>query len=135
MHEERLVAKKGEQFSILDRGVTIDGALVSTGKMMIKGGVRGDLSGEFVTIGPEGEVRAETKVKCMTIGGIFEGRLEASERVVVLSTGTCHGEVICRDLVVEAGGVLNAKVVRLPEIELEPRKGMLGSFRKKKLLS
>lgn len=129
------MAKKGELFSILDKGVTVEGTLSSMGKLLINGVVKGELSGEFVTISPGGEVIVEeAKVKCMTIGGAFEGKLEAGDRVVVLATGNCQGEVICRDLVVEAGGILNAKVVRLPENKQESQTKLLSPFGKKKKL-
>jgi cytoskeletal protein CcmA (bactofilin family) len=37
--------------------------------------------------------------------------VEAQKALVILSTGKCSGQVTCQDLVVEAGGVLNATVV------------------------
>jgi cytoskeletal protein CcmA (bactofilin family) len=46
----------------------------------------------------------------MTIGGSFEGRMETSGQLVILATGRCSGEIICGDLVVEAGGRLDARV-------------------------
>ena len=46
----------------------------------------------------------------MTIGGHYEGELEVSELLVILSTGHCSGKVTCKKFTVEAGGVLNADV-------------------------
>jgi cytoskeletal protein CcmA (bactofilin family) len=63
-----------------------------------------------VVIAEEGVVHADAKAKELTIGGSFEGQVEADKALIVLSTGNCSGNVTCRDLVVEAGGVLNADV-------------------------
>ena len=46
----------------------------------------------------------------MTIGGSFNGRVETSGQLVILATGRCAGEIVCGDLVVEAGGRLDARV-------------------------
>ena len=55
-------------------------------------------------------VIAEAKARMMTIGGNFEGQIEVEKELIILATGKCSGEVKCQDLVVEAGGILNASV-------------------------
>jgi cytoskeletal protein CcmA (bactofilin family) len=106
------VIKKGETLSIIDQGAEFEGTLSCKGKILINGTVKGILNGEVITIGEKGIVHAETKAEILTIGGKFEGKIEASEKLTVRSTGYCEGEVICRDLVVEPGGILNGRVVR-----------------------
>ena len=102
--------KPAKEFSIIDNDLTVEGILSSKGKLVVKGTVRGRLDGETVIIAEEGAIFAETKVASMTIAGIFEGNVEASEELVILSTGRCSGRVVCRDLVIEAKGILNAQV-------------------------
>ena len=101
---------KSKDFSIIDRALCVDGTLDTKGKLIVKGTVRGTLAGETVIIAKEGTVYADVRVASMTIGGVFEGRIEATEELVVLATGNCSGKVVCRDFVVEAGGILNAEV-------------------------
>ena len=98
------------KFSIIDKDMTVDGSLVGKGNLVVKGSVKGTLSGESVVISDEGRVTAETNVQTMTVGGRFEGRLEVSGQLVILATGYCSGEILCGDLVVEAGGRLDARV-------------------------
>ena len=124
------MAKKVENFSILDTGLTVEGTLSCTGKMLIKGTVKGTLDGQFITIGEEGAVYADTKADHITVGGRFEGDLEVSEKLVVLATGSCEGEVKCKDLIVEQGGVLNAKVTRISVPEPAPVKKKFAPFKK-----
>jgi len=101
---------KSKDFSIIDKELTVDGTISSKGKLVIKGVVKGTLIGETVIIAEEGKVFAETKASSMTIGGTFEGEIRASKELIILSTGNCSGKVVCKDFVVEAGGVLNAQV-------------------------
>ena len=101
---------KSKDFSIIDKELTVDGTISSKGKLVIKGVVKGTLIGETVIISEEGTVIADTKVSSMTIGGTFEGEIRASKELIILSTGRCSGKVVCKDFVVEAGGILNAQV-------------------------
>ena len=100
----------GNKFSIIDIGMTVDGSVVGKGNLVVKGTVKGTLSGESVVISEEGHIAADTQARTMTIGGSFEGLVEIAEQLVILSTGKCSGEIVCGDLVVEAGGRLDAKV-------------------------
>ncbi len=102
--------RKSENISIIDSGLTIDGTISCKGKLIIKGTVKGNLEGETVVIADEGSLYAEAAVESVTIGGLFEGSIQASKELIVLSSGKCAGKVVCKDLVVEAGGVLNAEV-------------------------
>ena len=106
------MAKKNyKNLSIIDRELFIDGAISSTGKLIIKGQVNGTIEGDVVIIAPDGRVNSSaTKVSSITIGGNFQGDLIASKELIVLSTGICSGRVTCKDLIVENGGILNAEV-------------------------
>ena len=101
---------KSKNFSIIDKGLTVEGTVSCKGQLVIKGTVKGTLDGEIVVIAEDGAAYTESKVASMTIGGIFEGKVEASEELIILATGKCSGTVICKNLVVEAGGILNAEV-------------------------
>ena len=104
------MADKSKNFSIVDLGLTVDGTVSCQGRLVVKGIVKGALEGETIIIAKEGAVYSDTKVASMTISGIFEGSVRASEELIILSTGRCSGKVVCKNLVVEAGGVLNAEV-------------------------
>ncbi len=101
---------KSKNLSIIDRDIVVDGTISSKGQLVIKGTVKGTINGETVVIAEEGAVYCDIKVTGITIGGTFEGELEASEELIILSTGYCAGHVVCKDLIVESGGVLNAEV-------------------------
>ena len=100
-----------KKFSIIDEGFTVEGTVIGKGRLVIKGTVKGSVKGDNVVIAQEGAVYADAAANEITIGGVFDGQAEAQKTVVILSTGKCSGQVKCHDLVVEAGGVLNATVV------------------------
>jgi cytoskeletal protein CcmA (bactofilin family) len=104
------VKQQTENISIIDSGLVIDGSICCKGKLIIKGTVKGNLEGENVVIAEEGSLLADAEAESVTIGGSFEGSIRASKELIVLTSGYCSGRVVCRDLVVEAGGILNAEV-------------------------
>ena len=102
-----------KDFSIIDKELTVDGKIHTRGRLIIKGVVKGSVIGENVVIAEEGSVYADVKVASMTIGGTFEGEIRALKELIILETGKCSGKIICKDLVVETGAVLNAHVTSL----------------------
>ncbi len=103
--------KGKKNLSIIDKELKIDGSIESSGKLIIKGQVTGTIEGDVVIIAQNGQVNStRTKVSSLTIGGSFEGEVHASKELIILSSGVCAGKVVCQDLIVENGGVLNADV-------------------------
>lgn len=109
-----------KKFSIIDEGFTVEGMVVGKGRLVIKGTVKGSVSGDNVVIAEEGSVYADAKANNITIGGLFDGEIEVAKELVILSTGNCSGKVKCKDLIVEAGGILNAQVACLNQA---PKRG------------
>lgn len=105
--------KISEDLSIIDKDLTIDGTVSSTGRLIVKGILKGTVIGKNVVIAEEGSVYANVKVASMTIGGTFEGEIRALKKLILLSTGKCTGKVVCKDLVIETGAILNAQVTSL----------------------
>ena len=106
------MGKKNDQnLSIIDKELKIEGSIISSGKLIIKGQVNGTIKGDVVLIAEDGIVdSSETEVSSITIGGNFRGEIIASKELIILATGTCSGKVECKDLIVENGGILNAEV-------------------------
>jgi cytoskeletal protein CcmA (bactofilin family) len=111
------VVNSSKDISIIDKELTVEGTVTTNGTLIIKGTLKGTLIGDTVTIAQEGSVYADTKVASMTIGGTFEGHISADHELVILSTGCCSGKVACKDLVIEAGGILNAEVTGIVPLE------------------
>ncbi len=106
---------KSKDFSIIDKELTVEGTVSTKGKLVIKGKVKGTLIGETVIIAKEGVVQADTKASRMTVGGTFEGNVHISDELIILETGNCSGRIVCKNFVVEAGGIINADVTCIRE--------------------
>ena len=112
-----------KNLSIIYKELKIDGSIESCGKLIIKGQVKGTINGDVVIIAQDGEVNSNlTKVSSLTIGGSFKGELIASNELIILATGSCAGKVVCQDLIVENGGVLNADISCKTSSKMEPAK-------------
>ena len=109
-----------EDFSLIDKELTIDGTVSTKGRLIVKGILRGTVVGKNVVIAEEGSVYANAKVGSITIGGTFEGEIRALKELILLSTGKCTGKVFCKDLVIETGGILNAQVTCLSAKDSDP---------------
>ena len=100
-----------KNLSIIDKELKIEGSISSSGKLIIKGKINGEIKGDIIVIAEDGEVDSNSAVVAsMTVGGKFNGDLIASKELIILATGSCSGKVECKDLIVENGGVLNAEV-------------------------
>lgn len=104
------MTSKSNGFSVIDSDMEAEGSLSCNGQLVVRGSIKGSIQAESVVISDNGIVIADTKVKSMVIGGNFEGDITAAEEVTILSTGICSGKVECQNLVIEAGGIINAEV-------------------------
>jgi len=104
------LSKTAGNITIIDEGLTVEGQLSGKGEMIVKGTVKGTLSGEILTIARGGEVFADVQADTVTIGGRYEGTVQARREVSVLATGACHGKVTCPNLTVAAGARMNAQI-------------------------
>lgn len=101
---------KQEKLSIIDEGFTLEGEVSFNGQLVVKGTVKGTLKGEQIVVAEGGVVLADTQADFITIAGKFHGNLKVSEKMTLLSTGTCTGKIVCKDMEMEPGGVLNGEV-------------------------
>ncbi len=102
--------KKLNDFSIIDKGLTIEGTVCCKGKLIVKGTMKGELAAENVIIAENGAIYADLTAINISIGGVFEGTIRSTRNLVILSSGSCSGYVNCHTLVLEPGGILNAEV-------------------------
>jgi len=103
--------------SIINKDQTFEGKISSRGKLIIHGTVSGKIVVDILEIYEEGVVNADIKATDITISGTFKGESRASNELNIRSTGNYTGKIICRNLVVEAGGVLNAEVTCISTLE------------------
>ncbi|MCD6161265.1 MAG: polymer-forming cytoskeletal protein [candidate division Zixibacteria bacterium] len=99
---------EGKLDTIIGKGTKIEGTITIDGSTRIDGFISGKLiSNDVVTIGPNGEVKAEVKAKSIILGGRVEGNLEASEKVELQAKSELRGDLIAKSLLIEHGALFH----------------------------
>lgn len=119
------MAGKTKGLSIIDKGLKVEGTINAEERLIIAGALEGTLIGNEVVTVQGSRVVGHAKVRELIIGGEFEGDVTAHERLKLLPTGNYSGNIVCKSLIMEAGGKLNGNVrplevkdnVAVPEAE------------------
>ena len=98
------------KLSIIEKCLTLDGSVSFRGELIVEGTIKGRLEGDHVTVAEAGQIRAETHVADMKISGVFNGKLTVKNKLTLRSGGKCSGTIICRDLEMEAGSILDGDI-------------------------
>ncbi|MCP3983825.1 MAG: polymer-forming cytoskeletal protein [bacterium] len=102
----------GSNVANIGKSITIKGDLTGNEDLQIDGKVDGriDLPNNQLTIGAEGEVKAEVTAKAVTVIGHVTGNLSATDKIEVEGSGIVDGDVCAPRLIIQEGAVLNGAV-------------------------
>lgn len=94
----------GERATI-GRSITIKGEVTGDEDLLIQGRVDGSvhLQQNSVTVGPEGEVKADITGRMVTVEGRVVGNLKADEQVILRSSAVVQGDITAPRVVLEDG--------------------------------
>lgn len=98
------VKVSGERATI-GRSITIKGEVNGDEDLLIQGRVDGSvtLKQHAVTVGPEGEVKADIGARVITVEGTVEGNLSAQEQVILRGSARVQGNITAPRVVLEDG--------------------------------
>ncbi len=96
----------------IGKSISINGDLTGEEDLVVEGKVQGkiDLPANELTIGANGDVRAEVHAKTVLVVGRVAGNISASDRVEIQSTGVVEGDIRTPRLIVQEGAVLNGTI-------------------------
>lgn len=96
----------------ISQGIRIKGEVTGSEDLFVDGHVDGKLSltNGSLTIGPNGQVKADVTAREVIVRGKIEGKVSAREKVQLSSTGQVNGEVQTDRLAIEDGAMLRGKV-------------------------
>jgi len=99
-------------FAHIGKSVSIKGELSGSEDIYVDGEVEGSvqLSGNSLTIGPNGRVRASVSAKNVTVGGSLDGNIQASERTELRKTAVVTGDVVTKRIAIEEGAYFKGKL-------------------------
>ncbi len=89
----------------IGRSISIKGEVTGDEDLLIQGRVEGsvNLKQHSVTVGREGEVKADISGKVITIEGRVQGNLMADEQVVLRASAQVQGDIVSPRVVLEDG--------------------------------
>lgn len=94
--------------TLLGRGSQFSGRLAFDGALRIDGRFSGEIHSDgLLVVGPEAEIEAEIEVGGLLVQGRITGNITASESIELRAPGRVNGKLICPQLIVEKGVILN----------------------------
>jgi cytoskeletal protein CcmA (bactofilin family) len=97
--------------TIIGPNTSVQGDVTAGGFTRVDGNVRGDMDAKGrIVIGERARMKSNITGTAITIGGVVQGNVLASERLVVLSTGLVIGDVITRRIQIDEGCVIHGKI-------------------------
>jgi len=114
-----------EVVSILGPGMAVEGDCETDGTLRIEGRVEGSVRAEkAVVVGEEGEVVGDIHTGDAVVAGSVTGGIVAESRVELQETARVEGDIRCRRVKLEEGGVVEGRL----EMQEPGEAGEKGGF-------
>ncbi len=96
----------------IGKSLSIKGQISGSEDLFIDGEVEGKitLDGNSLTVGPNGNVRAEVTARSITILGRLLGNVRASERIEIRKTGSLEGDLVTARIVIEEDAMFRGSI-------------------------
>lgn len=96
----------------IGKSVVIKGELSGSEDLYVDGQVEGSIAmtGNNLTVGPNGRVKAGVAAKTVVVQGKMEGNIQASERVALRNSASVTGDITTQRISIEEGAYLKGKV-------------------------
>ena len=100
------------QTANIGQSIQIKGELTGNEDMTIDGIVEGNiqLKENHLTIGPNGNVKADINAKTVTITGKVDGNVTAEDKVEIRETGKLRGNIVAPRVVIADGAFFKGSV-------------------------
>jgi cytoskeletal protein CcmA (bactofilin family) len=96
----------------ISQGIRIKGDVTGSEDLFIDGHLEGklDLANNSLTVGPNGEIKADIYAREVIVRGRVDGKIIGREKIQLWSTGNVAGDLQTERLTIEDGAVLRGKV-------------------------
>ena len=96
----------------IGRSVVVKGELSGSEDLYVDGRVEGtiELQGNSLTVGPNGQLKADVNARNVAIHGKLEGNVRASERVELTKSAVTIGDISAHRIAIEDGAFFKGKV-------------------------
>ena len=98
--------------AMISHGIRIKGEVSGSEDLFIDGHLEGklNLTNSKLTVGPNGEVKADVFAREVIVLGKVDGKIVGRERIQLGSTGNVAGDLQTERLAIEDGAVLRGKI-------------------------
>jgi len=96
--------------SVVSEGFSVVGNVLSTGTLLIEGHIKGNVSVETVTIGPQGSVEGSIVCNKLVVKGLFKGTAEC-EDLHVEAKATLEGILSYSRLSAQRGALIEGELL------------------------
>jgi cytoskeletal protein CcmA (bactofilin family) len=105
-------APKTGEFAHIGKSVVIKGEVSGSEDLYVDGSVEGkiELRNHSLTVGPNGNIKADVTAKAVLIQGKLDGSVNASDRVELRKAAVVNGDVTTQRIAIEEGAFLKGKV-------------------------
>jgi cytoskeletal protein CcmA (bactofilin family) len=109
--------------TVLGRSVVVKGELAGAEDLLIEGQLEGTvrLQDHTLTVGQNGQVKAEVKARQVIVLGTVQGNITARDRVEIRKTGRVIGDLVSGGLAIEEGAYFKGSIDILREEEREAK--------------
>jgi cytoskeletal protein CcmA (bactofilin family) len=96
----------------ISQGIRIKGEVTGSEDLFVDGHVEGkvNLSNGSLTVGPNGDVKADIIAREVIVRGRVDGKIVGREKIQLWSTGNVAGDLQTERLMIEDGAVLRGRV-------------------------
>jgi cytoskeletal protein CcmA (bactofilin family) len=96
----------------ISQGIRIKGEVTGSEDLFVDGHVEGkvNLSNGSLTVGPNGDVKADIFAREVIVRGRVDGKIVGREKIQLWSTGNVAGDLQTERLTIEDGAVLRGRV-------------------------
>ncbi len=103
---------KTAEIAHIGRSVIIKGELSGSEDLYVDGQVEGtiELQGNSLTVGPNGQLRADVNAKNVIVHGVLEGNVKASEHTDLRKSAVVTGDIFSQKIAIEEGAYFKGKV-------------------------
>jgi cytoskeletal protein CcmA (bactofilin family) len=107
-----LVEDENKIDTIIADDISFSGNLKFENSLKIKGNFEGKIeTNGHLIIGREATVSANVSAKIVSQSGIFNGKINALQKVELFKKSATRGDIICSDIEMEGGSVFNGTCI------------------------
>lgn len=116
---------KKAELAYIGKSVIIKGELSGSEDLYIDGQLEGSirLDGNNLTIGPNGQVKADVSAKTVIVEGKIEGAIRSSDRTELRKSASATGEISTQRIAIEEGALFKGKL----DVQRDEGKGAAGN--------